>query len=352
MKRKRHPAAVPALFLAAGLFAGLVSCAPEPGAVAGGLAPAEQERLVIYTSHKEEVWLPVVREFEARTGIWAEVVSGGTNELLNRLEKEKEKPEADLMFGGGAEGLEACRDLFEPCVTSEVSFLDSRFTDENSVYTPFTALPQVLIYNTKLVDEGSITGWADLLDPEYRGQIAFADPDRSGSSFTGLMTMLTALGGERNTVLQAFAENVDGRELPGSGDVLTGVAQGTFRVGITLEETAMQKIAEGDNIALVYPEEGTSAVPDGCALVKGARHRDNAVRFLDFVMGKDVQEQVTKRFYRRPARTDVTASEDLPLLEEIKLLDYSIPEAAEVRQKVLMSWKFFCTPDVGGKEMP
>ena len=32
--------------------------------------PDESMRLTIYTSHKEEVYMPIVREFEERTGIW------------------------------------------------------------------------------------------------------------------------------------------------------------------------------------------------------------------------------------------------------------------------------------------
>ncbi len=342
--------------LAAGLMLlllqGLISCAPEPEKTAVGLAPAESERLIIYTSHKEEVWWPLVREFEDRTGIWCDVVSGGSNELLARLKEEREAPQADLMFGGGAESLEAFADLFEPYVTSEAGFLDSRFMPENHCYTPFTALPEVLIYNPKLVNEGELTGWADLLKPGFYGEIAFADPNHSGSAFTGLMTMLEALDMERDEVLRRFSENLGGKELSGSGEVLTGVADGSFRAGVTLEETAMQRIAAGDNISLVYPAEGTSAVPDGCALVKGAAHRENAAEFIDFIAGKDVQEQVAGRFYRRPVRTDVPAAEDLPALEDLALTDYSIPGAAADRESVLMTWQFYCAPDDAGKEAP
>ena len=57
----------------------------------------------------------------------------------------------------------------------------------------FSALPVVLIYNTKLVPEGRLTAWSDLLDPFFRGRIAFCDPGVSGSSYTGLVTMLSAL---------------------------------------------------------------------------------------------------------------------------------------------------------------
>ena len=62
------------------------------GAGEAGTLPQPENRLVVYTSHKEEVYRPIIREFEERTGIWVELVTGGSNELLARLEAER-KPE-------------------------------------------------------------------------------------------------------------------------------------------------------------------------------------------------------------------------------------------------------------------
>ena len=72
-------------------FALLTGCAPAAQDTAA-YAPDESERLVLYTSHKKEVWWPIVKEFESRTGIWVEVVQGGTNELLEQLQKEQDAP--------------------------------------------------------------------------------------------------------------------------------------------------------------------------------------------------------------------------------------------------------------------
>ena len=55
------------------------------GAVDAGTLPQPGSRLVVYTSHKEEVYRPIIREFEERTGIWVELVTGGSNELLQQL---------------------------------------------------------------------------------------------------------------------------------------------------------------------------------------------------------------------------------------------------------------------------
>ena len=234
--------------LALGLAAGVLLSGCGAGGGDSGpssFAPGEEDRLVVYTSHKEEVWWPIVQEFEERTGIWVEIVTGGTNELLSRIAKEEEEPQADVMFGGGVDSLEAYGAWLEPYFCADWEKLSENMRSDDWLWTPFSALPVVLVYNTKLVDEGRLTSWKDLFSPAWQGRIAFCDPSISGSSFTGLVTMLHAVGGERDQVLRRFAVSLDGRQLSDSGDVLDSVASGTDLVGITLEETALKRAAEG-----------------------------------------------------------------------------------------------------------
>lgn len=54
----------------------------------------------------------------------------------------------------------------------------------------------VLIYNTKLVSPGELTGWESLLSGRWSGSIALANPTVSGSSYTAAATMLCALPGD------------------------------------------------------------------------------------------------------------------------------------------------------------
>ena len=125
-------------------------------------APDETERLVVYTSHKEEVYQPIVEEFERRTGVWVQVVSGGTTELLERIAAEAETPVADVMFGGGVESLLAYEDYFMPCDAPRDAMLaECRF--ENHRFVAFSRLPLAIIYNPRLVSRPP-AGFADLLD--------------------------------------------------------------------------------------------------------------------------------------------------------------------------------------------
>lgn len=328
------------LLLAAMLLAGCASSASPIG------TPEEGRRLVVYTSHKEEVYWPVILEFEERTGIWVEIKAGGTNELLETIRREAEHPAADVMFGGGVESLTAYGDCFTPYIPAGAEMLQPEFRREDGLWTPFSALPVVLVYHPKLAEDGLVSGWADLLSPALRGRIAYADPAVSGSSFTALVTLVEALKGEEEPeeLLRRFAENLDGRQLDGSGEVVRSVAEGRDLAGVTLEETALKGIAAGSDIALVYPAEGTSCVPDASALVRGAPHEENARLFLDFTVSREVQQLLADEFSRRPVRSDVETS--LPPLSEIPLVPYDVSLASRQRDAILMSWAFF----LGGEE--
>lgn len=312
-------------------------------------APAEDKRLLIYTSHKEELWKPIVKEFEERTGIWVEVVSGGTNLLLEEIAEKKGEVDADLFFGGGVESLNAFSDYFIPYEAKGIEEVEPQFRSATDVWTPFSALPVVLIYNEKLLSPEELGSWKDVLDPKYKGKIAMANPAYSASAFTGLLSFEKAVQEETDStedsdgdkeILPRIAKQLDGKEYTDSGEVPEAVADGSKLVGITLEETALKYMAKGENIGIVYPKEGTTVVPDAGAILKGAKHLENAQKFLDFSISKDCQDILQKRFHRRAVLTSM-AGEGEPSLLDIKKLHYDIPKISAERNRILTDWSFY-----------
>ena len=337
------------LFLCISVFALLLSSCGRRTEGEILKAPAEDKRLLIYTSHKEELWKPIVKEFEERTGIWVEVVSGGTNLLLEEIAEKKGEVDADLFFGGGVESLNAFSDYFIPYEAKGIEEVDPQFRSATDVWTPFSALPVVLIYNKKLLSPEELGSWKDLLAPKYKGKIAMANPAYSASAFTGLLSFEKAVQEETDStedsdrdkeILPRIAKQLDGKEYTDSGEVPEAVADGSKLVGITLEETALKYMAKGENIGIVYPKEGTTVVPDAGAILKGAKHLENAQKFLDFSISKDCQDILQKRFHRRAVLTSM-AGEGEPSLLEIKRLSYDISKISAERNRVLTDWSFY-----------
>lgn len=328
----------------------LLTCLILTGCAGGNpgisdFTPSEDRKLVIYTSHKEAVYQSIIREFEERTGIWVELVNGGTYDMLDQLRAEQDAPKADIMFGGGSDSLEAYEDCFTPYVSPNLQYVLPEYQCAENCWTPFTLLPVVLIYNTKLISPEELTGWEDLTRHQFQGKISFGNPASSGSTFTALMTYRQVLGDES---LSLLAQALDGYQADTSGAVLTDVASGVKAVGITLESTALQRIEQGSNIGIIYPREGTTCVPDGVAIVKNAAHLENAQRFLDFALSYEVQSLLETTSFRRSARTDIPAKALLQPLSEIPQLSYNSHTAALLRSSVLSRWESLME-EVAGK---
>lgn len=299
----------------------------------------EGKTLTVYSPHQNEIINPIVKEFQDRTGINVDMVTGGTGELLSRVTAESGNPGADVFWGGGAESLEAFADDFEAYVTADDDAIPAEYKSPSNIWTGFSALPMLIMYNEDMVSESEAPGsWEDLLNEEWKGKIAFTDPSKSGSSYTQLVTMLFAYGDDGNDgwdFVNDFIANLDGTILSSSSMVPKGVADGEFPVGVTLEESAYRYIAGGAAVNVKYPEEGTSAVPDGVALIKGAKNEAAAKEFIDFIVGKDVQEMIVEDFNRRSIRNDVDPPEGLIPSNEIPLVDYDFNWSASNKDEVL-----------------
>ena len=300
-------------------------------------------KVTVYSPHQGEIINPIIKEFQDRTDIEVELVTGGTGELLNRVQAESGNALGDVFWGGGAESLAAFTENFEPYKVANDEEIADIYKSEDGSWTGFSALPMVIMYNKDMVSENDVPKtWEDLLDPKWKGKIAFADPAKSGSSYTQLVTMLSANkddGEEGWDFVRKFVGNLDGKILGGSSMVFKGVADGEFPIGVTLEEAAYRYISGGANVDVSYPEEGTSAVPDGMALIKGAKNKENAQKFLDFLASKDVQEIIVKEFNRRSILDGVAAPEGLIPSADIPLVDYDFNWASENQEDVMKQFQ-------------
>lgn len=298
--------------------------------------------LTIYSPHPAETINLVVKEFEQTSGIKVEIVAAGTGELLKRVESEKDNPLGDILWGGGAESLQAYAEYFTPYKSPELADVDAKYYDSQCRWIGESPLPMVIMYNTNLVPESqAITAWKDILKPEFTGKIAMADPAKSGSAYTILATMLTAYKSENDgwDFIKKFYDNLEGKILSSSSAVYKGVADGEYSVGLTLEKEAIKYVNSGSPVKIVYPSEGTSAVPDGVAIIKGTKNLENAKKFVDFVLSKKTQALMSKQLSRRSIHNDVESPKGLGPLNEIKLVDYDFKWASEEKDTILKHWK-------------
>jgi len=313
----------------------------KPGTPA---APAEEKRLTLYTSFGADLYNPIAEAFKKETGIEVDVVYAGTGEILKRIDAEKAAPQGDVMLGGGAESFEAYRPAFEAYKIKEDDAIPANLKAADRLWYANNALPLVIAYNKNLVKETEKpSGWKDLTDPKWKGKIAMANAAKSGTSFLQVTTMLTIFGrddGKGWDVVKGIVKNA--KVLDSSTQVIKGTNDGEYSVSLTYEHGAWKYLKAGGPVGLVYPAEGTGTMIDSVAVIKGAKHPQNARTFMDWLLGKQGQA-VTAQLGLRPARADVASPEGLPAIDKIKRVDVDQNWAVAKRNDILTTWQEILT---------
>ncbi|HXZ44156.1 MAG TPA: extracellular solute-binding protein [archaeon] len=296
-----------------------------------------EDSVVVYSAADADMVNAVVAAFEKKyPGTKVSTVVAGTGEIIKRMEAEKERPLGDVGWSFGPEAIGDKKGLFEPYLSKEAGSFFPGQVPRDQVWTPFTTMPYVIMYNKKLVSEAEKPkAWKDVLDSKWKGKVAYADASKSGSSYTLLVTWLTIYG--KNETGWKFVEDLlrQCKVLPKSSMTYQGVANGEYPIGLTFEQAAFEYLKGGAPIGLIYPSEGTAITLDGSTIIKNAPHPNAAKLFLDFTVSKEMQDLMVDKFGRRSVRKDVGSPAGLPTLDTIKAINYDLDYAAKTRDQLL-----------------
>lgn len=302
-------------------------------------AVAAETSLVVYSANDTDVNNFVFGMFQKETGIAVQSVTAGSGVLLKRIAAEKDRPLGDVLWGVSVVILDANKSSFEPYATKNSEAVPVAFRDPENLWAATNVHVIVFQVNRKLLGNvAAPRAWRDLQNPEWKGKVVMADPANSGAAFTQVTRMLDLFGGGEKgwPELEKVIRNV--RVLNKLSLVYTGVGQGEYPIGLSLEYATYEYAQGGAPVELVYPEDGTVAQAEGMGIIKGAKHPEAARKFEDFITRKDVREAILKKFFRRPARTDLdfgALGVKLPPLQEIKLSAYDFRGWAKERDAVL-----------------
>ena len=317
------------------VLTGVVMAAAAMVAFGGGASA--QEKVVLYTAHKTSLVQSLAPVFERETGIKTEVIQLGSGEVFRRVRAEARAPKADVVWSVSGSLLTENADLLEPYKSKEAASIDPRFVKDEA-WTPYTAVIYVLMQNTRMIkDAETPKTLADLADPKWKGKIASARADNSGSAFQQMMTVLSASGEDGWRKYGEIAKNFVLTD--SSGSVPRYVADGETPLGLTLEDNALEYKVGGAPVKLAYLADGTTAAPDGVALVKGAPNAENGKKFIDWALSKKTQELLVKEAGRRSVRPDVAGPGDVTPLGELKLIELKSVEELGGTQAVLEKWR-------------
>lgn len=329
-------------FTAKVIFATTISLAALASAQAQDISGST---LVIYTPNEEGMLQSLIPVFEDNTGVQVQLITAGTGELYSRIRSEAGNPQGDVMFGGGAAQAATNIALWHEYTSPEDAAMVEAGKNTTGAFTPYQADGSNLLVNTEALAQAGIevTSYADLLQPELKGKIAFGDPTGSSSAFAQLTNMLKAVGGDYESdagwsYVEALVDQLDGISIGSSTQVAQDVANGEYIVGLTYEPLSLNFVRSGAPVEIVYPSEGAAFLPATIQVIKDAPNPAAAEAFIDFIISEQGQTIIAEQTAGRPLRDGVTKP-GLPALAEIPTVQEDGAYVAANRENIVAKYR-------------
>lgn len=269
-------------------------------AACGGDGDAASGTLRVYTSVTQDTVDAVVAGFEAANpGVTVDVFRAPTGELAARIAAETREGglQADVLWLTDPLSIQqyASDGLLRSWTPDGIDAVpaDSR-TD---TFFGTRVLNLVIVAGDGVVSPP--TDWSDLAS--VGGVVALPDPAFAGSAFGALAFFATSPGYGMD-FYQALHDN-GAIQVSGPGDVVSGVAEGLYAAGITLDRLARDAVDDGSPISLIWPDSGAIAIYSPIGVVDGSSS-GAAEPFVEYVLSTGAQEAIAATGWQ-PIRIDV-----------------------------------------------
>ncbi len=277
----------------------LLLCASALWPAAQSETGEEQRVLTMYVAYGGPDL--IAKEFEKATGIKVELLTMSSGEVLSRLRAEKSNPQTDVWFGGGSDAFIQAKTegLIAAYRSPNAKNVDPAFKDGDGYWTGLSLVVVGFLVNDERLKNKGLPlprGWADLADPVYKDELMASNPNTSGPA-------QKALAGE-------------------------------FAVGIVPDPHNTPLQNPGASLTPVFPSDGVLAWPSPVAIIEGAKHPQNARRFVDWCLSPGGQKVLMQASPRVPT-TDVETLAGVPRLSELNLVAYDHLRWGNERERVV-----------------
>jgi iron(III) transport system substrate-binding protein len=272
-----------------------------------GQAQAEEPILNLYSARHYQTDQALYDNFTKATGIKINRVDADDAGLLARLKSEGAASPADVILLVDAARLWSAETdgLFQP-VQSPV--LEQRIPAQwrgkdlgkGPQWFGFSTRARVIVYNKLNVRREDVSTYESLADAKNKGKVC----TRSGSHPYNLSlfgAVLEHLGPiKTESWLKGMVDNMARPPLGGDTDQIKAVASGECAIALTNTYYLARMMRSGkpedrtaiERIGVVFPNQqswGTHVNIAGGAIARNARHRDAAVKFLEYLASDSAQ---------------------------------------------------------------
>lgn len=321
-------------------------------AALGSLPAAAQQPQVNIICSVQADWCNMIQTvFTKSTGIKVNMSLKGSGEALAQIIAEKANPKTDVWFGGtGDPHLQAAeQDLTLEYKSASLPQLHA-WAQQQAQQSGYRTVgiysgPLGFGYNTELIAKKKMQvpkSWADLLKPEYKGEIQVANPASSGTAYTMVATLVQLMGEDKAfDYMKALHKNIGQYTRSGTGPI-KAVARGETAVSISFVHDGPGEAMQGFPVATVTPSEGTGAEIGSMSIIKGAKNLDAAKKFYEWALTPQAQQfGAAAKQFQLPSNKATPIDPHVPDFKTIKFINYDYAKygSSAERKRLIAKWE-------------
>ena len=292
----------------------------------------------IYSARKEELIMPLLDKFTAKTGIKVNLLTGKADELLKRLESEGINSPADLLLtvDTGRLARAQAAGILQPIFSAVLnSNIPSNLRDPGGYWYGLSIRARTIMYAKDRVSPNELSTYESLSDSKWKGRILI----RSSNSIYNqslVASMIETLGVEKTEEwARGLVANLARSPKGGDRDQIRGVAAGegdicianTYSLGKMMASKKPEDRAAASKIAIFWPNQngrGTHINISGAGVTKSAKNKENAIKLLEFLIGNESQQWYSEINFEYPVKIGVAESEILKSWGKFKTDDLNL----------------------------
>ncbi len=306
-----------------------------------------KEEVNIYSARQEVLMRPLVELFENKTNINVNIVSAKANQLINRIIQEGDFTKADLLLTTDVGRLHIAKekDLFQKIDSTTLNNLvPSNYKDRENFWFGMSLRARFLVYNKNAVNLSDLDGYIDLANEKWNGKILV----RSSSNVYNqslISAMILNYGeSEVKNFLKNFTRNLARKPSGGDRDQIRAVASGQGDIALVNSYYFLKMKSQDDenklkNIIEYFPNDkfmNTHINISGAGVIKNSKNKENAIKFLEFLVSNEAQKIYAEVNFEYPIRKNIDLNNFMNKYNNFIKDDINLTDLAKINKKSIM----------------
>lgn len=286
----------------------------------------QKEQVVnVYTHRHYEPDQDIFKMFEDQTGIKVKVINASADELIQKMKMEGKQSPADVLITVDAGRLSRAKDQgLLQSIQSELleKTVPSHLQDVDNQWFGLTKRARVIVYSLDRVKPEELSTYEQLVSEKWKGKLLI----RSSSNIynQSLMASIIANDGEETAkdwakgIVANMARSPKGSDrdqvkavVAGEGDL---AIVNSYYIGKMLNSPDPEEVATAKKVGLFFPNQdgrGTHINVSGAGVARYAPNKENAIRFIEFLVSQDAQQIFTDANYEYPILESVEPTQQI-----------------------------------------